>query len=65
MQLSAHMSKCRELLWAFRPVGAEQSVPAASQLCAIEEIIWKEQRRGCKKRGRSDLCNLNCVMLAQ
>lgn len=32
---------------------------------SIEGIIWKENGQGCKKRGRSDLCNLKCVMLAQ
>lgn len=61
MQLSAHMSECRVLLWALRPVGAQQSVPDASQL-------WHHlegERHGCTKGGRSDLCNLKCVMLAQ
>lgn len=66
MQLGAHMSKCRELLWALRPVGAQQSVPDASQLCAMEGSIWRENRQevicACNKAGGSDLCNLKFNM---
>lgn len=64
-QRSAHMSKYRVLLQAFRPAGAQGTVPDASQLCAIEDIIWRENRSGCKKRERGGLSKLKCVILAQ